>query len=461
MRYANVLVVPRNSPLPATQSDFRQAAVQMSRALNTTYTNGTAVTPVFGSKMGNCNNLQCDLSFTITSPETSGSGMDYGWIGFVNGDYDLLVQDDFNPVATYAIPFTYSAAPTLSSSVPADNATLVAAGSTIALTFSEAVTPVTGNVKIVNDTNSSTETIDVAAPGGKFAWSNSNKTLTITPGTALAVGKSYHVEVDATAFKNTNNVVFAGIANATTLNFATVVPGACGTAAGQASSVLPAANLCSVGSASVVASTAGQYSWSCTGDVGTSAAVCTASWSNTGGTGQGNVSAPTPQSNNLWNLGNVSFAAPSGSLPANAAFLPFGVTNLQLNGGTLGSTATVTINYTADVPAGAVYMKFGKSPEGYNCTGAACLVDHWYQMPTAQAVFAQDRRSVTLSIQDGGVGDNDMTPNQVIVDPGGPVVLSSSAVSIPTLSEWGMILMSGLLALTAFVSLRRRADRAL
>lgn len=236
--------------------------------------------------------------------------------------------------------------------------------------------------------------------------------------------------------------------------------GTCGTAAGLASIVVPSANLCSVGSASAVTSTAGQYSWSCAGDQGTTAALCTASWSNTGGSGQGYVSAPTPGANNNWVLGNVSFAAPSGSLPAKATF-PFGVTSLQLNSGTQGSTATVTINYSSAVPTGAVYMKFGKSPEGFNCTGLACAADHWYQMPAAQAVFAPDRRSVTLSIQDGGVGDNDLTANQAIVDPGGPVVFDSNVAGVPALSKLSVIFMPGLLALMAFVSLRRREDRQL
>jgi autotransporter-associated beta strand protein len=131
-------------------------------------------------------------------------------------------------------------------------------------------------------------------------------------------------------------------------------------------------------------------------------------------------------------LGDVSFTAPAVSLPAGAS-LPLGLTNLQLTSGTPGSTAAVTIHYTTAIPAGAVYMKYGKSPDGYNCTGAACSQDHWHPMLSAQAVFAPDRMSVTLTIQDSGVGDNDLTADGVIIATGAPVVFDQTA-STPTLT---------------------------
>lgn len=235
--------------------------------------------------------------------------------------------------------------------------------------------------------------------------------------------------------------------------------GTCGSAANQAFSTLPAENLCTSGTASGVASATGQYTWTCTGSNATPA-NCAANWSNTTGTGQGAVSSPTPASNNDWVLGSVSFVAPAVSLPAGATF-PFGLTNLQLNSGTQGSTATVTVNYTSAVPAGAVYMKYGKSPDGFSCSGAACLQDHWYQMPTAQAVFAPDRMSVTLTITDGGVGDDDLTANGVIVDPGGPVVLGGGTTGVPTLSEWSLIILSGLMAMFGIARVGRRTSAGL
>lgn len=117
-------------------------------------------------------------------------------------------------------------APVLQSTTPEDNATNVATGSTIALTFDVAVALATTakSIRIVNDTDSSTETINVSSHGGKLALSNGDKTLTITPGTALVADKSYHIEIDSGAIVDAgnNSLVYPGINNSTTLNFSTV-----------------------------------------------------------------------------------------------------------------------------------------------------------------------------------------------------------------------------------------------
>jgi len=99
-------------------------------------------------------------------------------------------------------------------------------------------------------------------------------------------------------------------------------------------------------------------------------------------------------------------------------------------------------------------MKYGKSPDGFNCSGAGCTQNHWYQMPPAQAVIAPDRKSVTLTITDGGVGDDDLTANGSITDPGG-LALMSMVNSIPTLSQWAMVITAALIALAAAVGRRR------
>src|SRR5450830_1857833 len=182
------------------------------------------------------------------------------------------------------------------------------------------------------------------------------------------------------------------------------VNGACGTAVGSSFSMAPSgAALCLTGSPSAVTSANGQYSWTCGGSGGgTSSGLCVASWAGTGvGPVTGSVSSQAPANNNNWVLNSASF---SNTLPAPApagTTFPQGILSLQLSTGSAGSNASVTINYTQAVPAGSVYMKYGKSPDGYNCSGAACLQDHWYQMPANQAVFASDLKSVTLTIQDG------------------------------------------------------------
>ena len=76
--------------------------------------------------------------------------------------------------------------------------------------------------------------------------------------------------------------------------------------------------------------------------------------------------------------------------------------------------------------------------------------------------------TVTLTITDGGLGDDDLLPNSVIVDPGGPGVPPGgpgvppgAVVAIPTLSEWAMILLSLLLVVVAVVQLRRQNEMAM
>jgi hypothetical protein len=61
--------------------------------------------------------------------------------------------------------------------------------------------------------------------------------------------------------------------------------------------------------------------------------------------------------------------------------------------------------------------------------------------------------TATFTIVDNGPYDAD---NQlgVIADPGGPGV-GPSAASIPTLSEWGLILMAGLLGMFGLAQVRR------
>ena len=232
--------------------------------------------------------------------------------------------------------------------------------------------------------------------------------------------------------------------------------GACGSGDGQSYAYIPSANLCSAGSASSVTSSSGQYSWTCNGTGGAANASCTASWASTGGGGSatGSVSVPNTGNNN-WLLGpaGVTFVAATGSNnspstppPSNYTF-PQGLATFDLVTGTPGTDATVTIQYTEAIPAGAVYMKYGK-------TASSPTTDVWYQLPADRVNFSSDRMSVTLRLTDGGVGDHDLIANQVIQDPGGPAVIS--ATQIPTLSEWAMIFMASLMAMFGIRRMRRQ-----
>lgn len=64
--------------------------------------------------------------------------------------------------------------------------------------------------------------------------------------------------------------------------------------------------------------------------------------------------------------------------------------------------------------------------------------DHWYIY--SNAVISGN--TVTLTLTDNADGDAAYSINQFITDPGGP---GAPAASIPTLSEWGLLLLAGLL----------------
>jgi methionine-rich copper-binding protein CopC len=103
----------------------------------------------------------------------------------------------------------------LSSSSPADNATAVAVGSNIVLTFSENVAAGTGNIVISDGTD--TRTIAV----GDAQVSISGATVTINPTADLNPNSTYYVQMASGVITSSTSTPFAGISDTTTLNFTT------------------------------------------------------------------------------------------------------------------------------------------------------------------------------------------------------------------------------------------------
>jgi hypothetical protein len=108
---------------------------------------------------------------------------------------------------------------------------------------------------------------------------------------------------------------------------------------------------------------------------------------------------------------------------------------------TPAATLVFTVTYPTALPPGTQYWKYGPT--------ATDPAPHWYVLP---ATFSGN--TVTFSITDGGLGDDDLAANGAIVDQGGPGIPGASA--IPTLSEWAMLLLAALLVLTAGYGTRRR-----
>jgi methionine-rich copper-binding protein CopC len=169
-----------------------------------------------------------------TIGNVSGSGTTYTvtviGLGSVNGTVGLAlnsptITDAANNSLTNLTPGsnqTYTLdtlAPAVVSLSPLDNATEVATGTTLTITFDDAVVKGSGSIQIVdlNNGNNVIDTIDVSST----QVSVSGNTVTITPTSALPLNASLAVQVAGSAFTDSLGNAFAGISGTTAWNFTT------------------------------------------------------------------------------------------------------------------------------------------------------------------------------------------------------------------------------------------------
>lgn len=139
-------------------------------------------------------------------------------------------------------------------------------------------------------------------------------------------------------------------------------------------------------------------------------------------------------------------AAAASSAPPNLSF-PYGMASITVSGHCgNGVTAIITLIYPNDLPANSQFWKYGRTADN--------PVDHWYPLTAASNNLVIAGKVVTYAVTDGGLGDDDYTPNGSIVDPAAPAV-PNDAAGIPALSVSGFIVLAMLLALSAVIVLRR------
>ena len=93
---------------------------------------------------------------------------------------------------------------------------------------------------------------------------------------------------------------------------------------------------------------------------------------------------------------------------------PQGLASFVLDGCNASASVTITVSYPNALPPGTLYWKYGPTPD--NAT------PHWYSIPATIA-----GNTVTFTIPDGGLGDDDLAVNGIIVDAGGPGVPAQPA----------------------------------
>ena len=99
--------------------------------------------------------------------------------------------------------------------------------------------------------------------------------------------------------------------------------------------------------------------------------------------------------------------------------MPFGLFTFTINVDTPGgeATATGTAYFSEAVPEGAKWIKYNQ-------------LNGWIDY-SEYATFSDDRKSVTFTVRDGGLGDADFVENKVIIDPAGAGVYLSTPQIAP------------------------------
>ena len=108
----------------------------------------------------------------------------------------------------------------------------------------------------------------------------------------------------------------------------------------------------------------------------------------------------------------VSYPGQDSDIPAlTGQAFPFGVLDIELTG-PVGSTASMKIEYEDPLPESFAYFKFGPKARGAEA--------EWYALPSEYYQISADRKTLTLTLTDGALGDDDWEQNGIIKDPGGP-----------------------------------------
>lgn len=166
------------------------------------------------------------------------------------------------------------------------------------------------------------------------------------------------------------------------------------------------------------------------------------SYSDLSPTGSGTISSSLSGSAGCtFESNSYTATAPPAGLPPGVVF-PHGFFVFKTTGCTAGAPITITVHYPGALLPGTQYWKFGPT--------AADPTDHWYVLPATVS-----GNTISFTIVDGGLGDDDLLANGSITDLGGAGIEATAlARQVPTLSPAALLVLS--LILLTFGAWRRR-----
>jgi methionine-rich copper-binding protein CopC len=150
------------------------------------------------------------------SIEANALSLNAGTIKDATGNHAVISIAQVMDNASYIVD---NVTPLWLSSNPNDNGYLMDLAANLTLTFNEGVSKGTGTIQLYNAANTLVESFDVATSSRITGWNA--KTLTIDPTANLTANTGYYVKIAPTAINDLAGNAYAGISDATMLNFMT------------------------------------------------------------------------------------------------------------------------------------------------------------------------------------------------------------------------------------------------
>ncbi|MBI4984387.1 MAG: Ig-like domain-containing protein, partial [Rhodocyclales bacterium] len=255
-----------------------------------------------------------------------------------------------------------STPPTVASFVPADEATNIAPGANIVITFSEAIARGTGTIALKNAAGTIVESFDAAASA---RLTISGTTLTIDPTADLLLGTGYTLELPAGSIKDVSGNSYAGTS---TYNFTTITAAAANAApTGGVTITGTATQGATLTAANTLADANGLgtigYQWKANGIeiAGATASTIVLAEAQVGAT----ITVTASYVDGIGNAEAMTSAATSAVANVNDA--PTGAVTIA---GTPTQGQTLTASNTLDDPDGRDIVNYQWQADGVNISGA-------------------------------------------------------------------------------------------